>query len=181
MRRICLLLAALIALAVVQGCAAEGANAGIDLNSDLFLAPVLFDDETEEALTAPDTQLHFFPVAGRMWQAGSARLWGSTDMPEGYAPATESVGRFMHVRCLQAPTGDQYLPLFTSFDALFYYFGQNIRVGVLSYADAVALAADTQVAVERDGQSVVLPCAGIVIAPGILNQIIPADQMNTEN
>ena len=177
MKRIVCLLLALLALSVSlipslgEG---DGQDRTIDLEHDLFLVPV-GSDSWDTAPGEQDTALHFFPEAGRMIQDG-AYLWGSESMPEGFAPYAGEERHVLHIQCIKNPAGEQYVPLFTSFDALFYFLGTDIHVGVASFQDAAAMA-HTQVADVVDGQQVIVDCSGIVVAPGILNTIIPLEQL----
>jgi len=149
---------------------AEAPHTSIDLKNDVFLVPVIFEGEASGVLDQPDTQLHFFPGAAQKYLSGSY-LWGSEAIPEGYAPA-EGGGSVMHAWALKSPTGEQYLPLFTGFDVLFYYYGQNIHVGVISFDEAMELSCTT-VTDTINGERIEVDCSGVVLAPGILNQIYP--------
>lgn len=169
--RITSLVLALILLLCAPACIAEETKDAIDFETDLFLVPINYTGEAPGALDAPDTALHYFPLAAEMTMNG-AWLWGAADMPEGYAPATEGRNETMHVWCLKAPDGTQYIPLFVSFESLFHFYGRNVHVAVISFSEAAAMTG-TPITDMVDGEAVELPCAGIVVAPGILDRIIP--------
>ena len=175
MKKTACLLLALLALSVcLVPALSEGKSRSIDLEHDLFIVPVS-SDSWDTAPGERDTALHFFSKAGRMYLDG-AYLWGSEDMPGEFVPYEGEEGHELHIQCLKNPAGEQYVPLFTSFDAMFHFLGTDIHVGVASFEEAAAMA-HTQIADVVDGQQVIVDCSGIVIAPGILNTIIPLDQL----
>ena len=180
MKRFCYMLAVLMLLVCcLQPCIAEETvNAVLVLDEDLFLVPIIFEGEEDGYLDAPDPMLHYFPVAAEM-KLNGAHLWGEEDMPEGYAPAEEADDRMMHIWTIQNANGEMYVPLFISFEGLFSIFGENVHVGVISYEEAAEMAM-TEVVDEVDGVTVTQQCAGIVLAPGVINDIIPLEQLIQE-
>ena len=136
---------------------AEPAKVRVSLSDNLFLMPMLYDGDPY-VLPAPDRALHIWPKAGEMLQQG-AKLLCTDGIPEGYAPATAPGPSAMHGRLLKnSQSGTEYVPLFFSFQAMFQIFGPNIRVSIISFAEAQELCKE---------------CAGIVLGPGAINCVLP--------
>ena len=145
----------------------------LDLRSGLFLCPVFYDGDPCGAngmplpLDAPDRALHFTEHAAKMQASGSALIC-LDKLPAALAPAREAVGGIMHFRKLTAPDGRDFLPLFLHYQAMTGIFGQNIRFGVVSFADVRERCIREQ------------DIAGIVVGPGSLNKILPRELLMQE-
>ncbi len=137
----------------------------LDLRNGLFLCPVFLDGDPCDAngiplpLSTPDSALHFTEHAARMSDAG-AKLICLDQLPDTLSPAKKAAG-ILHFRKLTAPNGSDYIPLFLHYQVMTGIFGSSIRIGVVSFADA------RQLCLDESG------LAGIVVAPGHLNRILP--------
>lgn len=142
----------------------------VDLRNDLFLCPVYYDSEPcggngiPLPLNAPDDALHFTADAAKMHEAG-ARVVCLDGLPAKYVPAAEPVGGKMYFRKITAPDGSDYVPLFMHYQAITGIFGQNIHIGIVSFADVRQICMDEQ------------NIAGIVLAPGSLNRILTREML----
>lgn len=128
----------------------------IHVKNDLFLIPVCYDGD-DEVLSAPDHELHFSAREAQMAVAGASLF--ALGMPEEFAPATTSRGR-MHYQTIMGPDGKRFMPLFISYDSMVNIFGKNIRIGVICFDTAMEFC-------RTDNY------AGVVVAPGDVNRIIP--------
>lgn len=144
----------------------------IDMSNNLFLCPGYYEEDPCDAngiplpLNEPDTSLHFTKNAARMYENG-AQLICLDQLPANCRPATQAVGSIMHFRKITSPDGKDYIPLFLHYQALTGLFGNCIHIGAVSFADVRHLClADASI-------------AGIVIAPGTFNQIIPREKLMT--
>lgn len=142
----------------------------INLVNDLFLCPVFFDADPCTAdgkplpLNAEDMEVHFTAKASEMLSNGSKVIL-TDKMPDGYGPAKEVNRGIMHMRKIDSPDGQSFIPLFTSYQAMVNIFGKNIHVGVISFEDARTVCREDE------------DLAGIAIAPGRMNQIIPREAL----
>lgn len=142
----------------------------IDLQNDLFLCPAVYDSDPLDAagmpmpLEVPDRALHFTEHAARMLESGSSLICMDS-LPADLLPAEEPLGEFFHFRTVKAPDGKEYIPLFLPYQAMIQLFGNRIHIGVVSFADARRLCISEP------------EIAGIVVAPGILNQIITREML----
>jgi hypothetical protein len=89
-----------------------------------------------------------------------------TDFPD-YKPQTKpGEQQNIHLRMLKnGATGLEYIPLFVSYQSMFAIFGQNIHVGLISFADAKDFAKE---------------CEGIVLGPGVFNKIFTKEMLSEE-
>ena len=71
----------------------------------------------------------------------------------------------MHYQTLRKPSGERYMPLFTSYNSMTSIFGSKIQVGVISFETAKKFCIDEGI-------------EGIVVAPGILNKIISKEELS---
>ncbi len=137
----------------------------INLQTGLFLCPVFYEGDPCDAkgmplpLNAPDCALHFTENAAKMSAAG-AKLICLDSLPAAYAPAGEPFGGIMHFRTITSPDGRDYIPLFLHYQAMTGIFGSNIHIGIVSFSDVRTRCVQEE------------QIAGIVVAPGNLNQII---------
>jgi len=140
-------------------------NIRLDLRKQLFMCPVVFEtDKINEQniplpLPEPDKEFHFTQKAAEMTEAGS-KLHCIDDLPEGMVPAEKPFGGDIHYRMLKAPDGSSFIPLFNSYSTMTGIFGKNIHIGVISFYDAYEIC--------KDDESI----AGIVVAPGVLDDLI---------
>lgn len=104
---------------------------GYDLNENVFLCPVVYDDDpTDERgwpvpLAEPDYDLHFLPGATEMWAQGCS--YASTIViPDEYSPNEEiDESRMLHIYLVyNNATGLQFVPLFTSYATGGYFRNQ---------------------------------------------------------
>ncbi len=138
------------------------------INNAIFLIPVLFDNEDENTvLDAPDYNLHVMPKAVLSIKEGHpVMVKDLEDFPE-YKPQTKpGEGQNIHLRMLKnGATGLEYIPLFVSYQSMFAIFGQNIHVGLISFADA---------------KDFVKECNGIVLGPGVYNKIFTKEMLSEQ-
>ena len=137
-------------------------------NNAVFLIPVLFDNEDDNTvLDAPDYNLHVMPKAALAIEEGHpVMIKDSDDFPD-YKPQTKpGEQQNIHLRMLKnGATGLEYIPLFVSYQSMFAIFGQNIHVGLISFADAKDFAKE---------------CEGIVLGPGVFNKIFTKEMLSEE-
>ena len=140
-------------------CKAE--NDKLDEKKDLFIIPIEF----ENSLNKPpvnDTSLHFSQNEKNMYENGT-KIW-CLELPENFSLATEINSSLMHYQTIAKPTGERYMPLFTSYKTMTSIFGNNIRVGAICYETAKEFCLN-------EGFE------GIVVAPGVLNKIISKEEL----
>ncbi|MGN0167070.1 MAG: SseB family protein [Acetatifactor sp.] len=137
----------------------------INLLKDLFLCPVVYDDDPCEMNGKPlplldeDTEIHFSSKAADMYKLGS-KIFMLDAFPETLQPAKEARKGILHLRKIDSPDGHSYIPLFISYKSMINIFGRNIHVGIVSFEDAISLCSN-----ETDVE-------GIVVGPGHINKII---------
>ena len=55
------------------------------------------------------------------------------ELPKNFSLAKETNNSLMHYQTIASPTGERYIPLFTSYVSMTSIFGNKIKVGVISY------------------------------------------------
>ena len=133
----------------------------IDAKNDLFIIPIEFEDKLNKP-PEYDATLHFSNTEKNMYENGT-KIW-CLELPENFSLAKEANNSLMHYQTIANPSGDRYMPLFTSFKTMTSIFGNNIRVGVISYETAKEFCLN-------EGFK------GVVVAPGVLNKIIPKEEL----
>lgn len=142
----------------------------LDLMNNLFLCPGYYKEDPCDAngiplpLNEPDLSLHFTKNAARMYKNGT-KLICLDQLPAGCQPATQAVGSIMHFRKITSPDRRDYIPLFLHFQTMTGIFGKNIHIGVVCFDDVRQLCMEE------------MSIAGIVIAPGNINKIIPREML----
>lgn len=135
-----------------------------DPEKAIFLVPVAFNGEGEnEVLPEPDYNLHVLPKAAQYIEEGSKVFGQDYQQYPDYKPLTSPGNeKILVLRKLKnGATGQEYIPLFISYKAMFNIYGQNIHVGLISLEEAREFAKE---------------CEGIVLGPGELNKVIPNDR-----
>ena len=136
-------------------------NDNIDEKNDLFIIPIEFKDSLNKNLEN-DTSLHFSLKEKNLYENGS-KIW-CIDLPENFFLSTKINNSLMHYQTIAKPSGERYMPLFTSYKIMTSIFGNNIRVGAICYETAKEFCLN-------EGFE------GIVVAPGILNKIISKEEL----
>ena len=145
-------------------------KATIDLKSGVFLAPISYEGEVG-GLSEPDKEIHVWTKVGEMLRNGKKlQLIGA--VPDGYHFAQKADGRLMHIRLLKDSYNKEWIPLFIDFGTMFQIFGNNIHVACISYEDAKE---QCLLEVNKD------ICAGIVVAPGMVNQLITREELSVRD
>lgn len=105
----------------------------------LYLMPVLFEGETT-APDEPDTALHIWPEAAALMVNGE-RLVLRRKLPEDRVPVQKPDTRVMHGHLIKNPkTGMEFVPLYSSAEPLLKVFGENARLSVISFGEAMRLS-----------------------------------------
>ena len=133
----------------------------IDEKNDLFIIPIEFEDSLNKP-PENDTSLHFSLKEKNLYENGS-KIW-CIDLPENFSLSTKINNSLMLYQTLAKPSGERYMPLFTSYKTMRSIFGSNIRVGVICYETAKEFCLN-------EGFE------GIVVAPGVLNKIISKEEL----
>lgn len=140
----------------------------LKLLADLFLCPVEFDGIKSallKRLNVRDYKLHFTPRSAAM-SVNGADIYLLDSLPEKYAPAKAANKNVMRFRTIKNPNnGQEYIPLFISYQSMIQVFGENIAVGVVSFMDIMPEAADEA------------QISGIVVGPGIINKIMSKKEL----
>ena len=118
----------------------------------------------EELSKSPelDTCLHFSQTEANMYKNGS-KIW-CFELPNNFSLAKEAGNSPMHYQTIASPTGERYMPLFTSYKVMTSIFGDKYRVGVISFETAKEFCL-------KEGFK------GVVVAPGVLNEIISKEEL----
>lgn len=134
----------------------------INLGAMLFLIPVEFG-EAPVKLEKPDFELHFNEHDAKMYKQ-DAMLFCS-DLPKSFVPAKVPNAQLMHYQTLMSQhDGQRYMPLFTSYKIMTSIYGENIRVGEISFATARKFVVSEKL-------------DGIVFSPGLVNKVITAEEL----
>ena len=133
----------------------------LDIKNDLFIIPIEYEDKLNKP-TESDTNLHFSKTEGDMYKNGS-KIW-CLDLPKDFSLAKEAHNSPMHYQTIANPSGERYMPLFTSYTVMTSIYGSKLRVGVISFETAKDFCLN-------EGFK------GIVVAPGVLNQIITKEEL----
>ena len=139
-------------------CKAE--NDDIDIKNDLFIIPIEYEDQLNNPKS--DNYLHFSKTEGEMYNNGSKI--DCPDLPKNFELAKEIRNSPMHYQTIANPSGDRYMPLFTSYKVMTSIFGSNYKVGIISYETAKEFCL-------KEGFK------GVVVAPVVLNKIIPKEEL----
>ena len=134
----------------------------IDTKNDLFITPIEYEENLNKSPEF-DTGLHFSQTEANMYKNGS-KIW-CLELPENFSLAKEAGNSPMHYQTIAKPTGERYMPLFTSYKVLTSIFGSKLRVGVISFETAKDFCL-------KEGFE------GIVVAPGVLNKIISKEELS---
>ena len=133
----------------------------LDTKNDLFIIPIEYEDKLNES-PENDTSLHFSQTEVNMYKNGS-KIW-CLELPDNFSLAKEASNSIMHYQTIAKPTGERYMPLFTSYKVMTSIYGSKIRVGVISFQTAKEFCLN-------EGFE------GIVVAPGSLNKIISKEEL----
>ena len=137
-------------------------NDNLDTKNDLFIIPIEYESDHNKPPES-DTCLHFAETEATMYKNGS-KIW-CLELPKNFTLAKEASKSLMHYQTIASPAGDRYMALFTSYKSMTSIFGSKIqRIGVISYETAKEFCLN-------EGFS------GIVVAPGVLNKIIPKEEI----
>lgn len=140
----------------------------INLRTDLFLCPVVFDSDIKSGDNKPDdvedNELHYTQNAVEMVKAG-CELFCVDELPDELVSAKEAHEGVLHFRLINSPDGKEYIPLFASYSSMTGIFGKNIHIGVISFADAYELCMKES------------NIAGIVVAPGHVNKVLTRETL----
>ena len=134
----------------------------LDIINDLFIIPIGYENNLDEP-TECDNYLHFADIEANMYKNGS-KIW-CLELPETFSIAEKAGNSLIHYQTLRKPSGERYMPLFTSYNSMTSIFGSKIQVGVISFETAKKFCID-------EGFE------GIVVAPGILNKIISKEELS---
>ena len=126
----------------------------------VYIAP--FGYNVHEKLLQPDKSIHGGQAEADMLNRGGKFV--IHDFPDDFETAKGTVGSNIHYETIRTMDGKRYMPLFTSYRALINIFGENIRISLICFATAEKLCVKEQL-------------SGIVIGPGDMNIIIPADKI----
>ena len=134
----------------------------LDIKNDLFIIPMEYKNEINKSHEF-DAGIHFSEIEASMYAKGS-KIW-CLELPENFSIAKEGGNSPMHYQTIAKPSGERYMPLFTSYKVMTSIFGSEYRVGVISFETAKKFCLD-------EGFE------GIVVAPGILNKIISKEELS---
>ena len=134
----------------------------LDTQNDLFIIPMEYEDKLNKSPEL-DTSLHFSQTEAIMYKNGS-KIW-CFELPNNFSLAEEAGNSPMHYQTIASPTGDRYMPLFTSYKVMTSIFGNKYRVGVISFETAKEFCL-------KEGFK------GVVVAPGVLDKIIPKEELS---
>jgi len=140
-------------------CKAE--NDDLDTKNDLFIIPIVYEDVLNKSPEF-DMSLHFSQTEGNMYKNGS-KIW-CLDLPKNFSLAKEAGKSLMHYQTIVKPSGERYMPLFTSYTVMTSIFGSKLRVGVISFETTKEFCL-------KEGFQ------GVVVAPGVLNKIISKEEL----
>lgn len=132
----------------------------IYLKNDLFIIPISY--EVNNISPESDHSIHFGASEALMYNKGS-KIW-CLDLPEDYIVAKEPGGTIFHYQTLAKPSGERYMPLFTSYKEMTSIYGTAIQIGVIDYETAKSFCLEEGF-------------YGVVVAPGVLNKIIPKEEL----
>ena len=133
----------------------------LDIKNDLFIIPIEYEDQLNKTPKS-DNYLHFSKTEGEMYKNGSKIC--CLDIPEYFEFAKEVHNSPMHYQTIANPSGGRYIPLFTSYKVMTSIYGNNLKVGIISYETAKQFCLN-------EGFN------GVVVAPGVLNKIIPKEEL----
>ena len=133
----------------------------LDTKNDLFIIPMEYQEELNKSPEL-DTSLHFSQTEANMYKNGS-KIW-CFELPNNFSLAKEAGNSPMHYQTITSPTGERYMPLFTSYKVMTSIFGDKYRVGVISFETAKEFCL-------KEGFK------GVVVAPGVLNEIISKEEL----
>ena len=133
----------------------------LDIKNDLFIIPIEYEDELNKSPKS-DTYLHFSKTEEEMYNNGS-KIW-CLELPENFSFEKEIRNSPIHYQTIANPSGERYMPLFNSYNIMTSIYGNNLKVGVISYETAKEFCL-------KEGFK------GIVVAPGDLNKIIPKEEL----
>ena len=136
-------------------------NDELDIKNDLFIIPMAYENEINQVQEFDDS-IHFSTKEASMYKNGS-KIW-CIDLPDNFSISTTQGNSPMHYQTIAKPTGERYMPLFTSYTIMSSIFGNKYRVGVICYETAKQFCLN-------EGFE------GIVVAPGTLNKIIPKEEL----
>lgn len=140
----------------------------INLQTDLFMCPVVFDSDKQGADNKPmsveDNEIHYTQNAVDMIREG-CEVFCVDRLPSNLISAREAHEGVLHLRMINSPDGKQYIPLFAGFESMTSIFGKDIHIGVVSFADAYELCMNES------------NISGIVVAPGHVNKILTREAL----
>lgn len=138
----------------------------LDLHSSLFLTSVCFkEDLNKENINKlePDYELHIGKEEKEMLQRGAKIV--CRDLPTNFTFA--KTAHSFQLKKIANTNKAEYIPLFSSYNALIKIHGENTRIGIISVKTAMKTAQKENL-------------AGVVIDPGTNNIIITEHKKNIE-